>query len=365
MNFEIDELKTDTPFIKVDLDVLERNINRVAKLSKDAGVKLRPHTKTHKSPDIAKLQLDAGASGVTVAKLGEAEILSDYGVNDILIAFPIIGKNKLNRFSKLLNKANLTVSLDDYQIAKGLNEVGESHDKKINVYIDVDTGLERMGRPPEESISHILKISELPFINIKGVMSHTGHAYLPDDIEETKDIAIRDAKQLYFTKELLEEKGVHISEISIGASATIRFLKDLPYVTEARPGMYVFNDRMVMGAGGATEADCAATIFATVIAKPSNDRLLIDAGSKTLAKDTYKGGGHGIIKGHDNLTISNLSEEHGIVSIEGRTNLVVGDVVEIIPNHICPVINLADHVYGVRNGVGERIIPIKARGKNR
>lgn len=360
-----EDFLTDTPFLAVDLDVMERNINWLANLAKEAKVKLRPHTKTHKSPYIAKRQIEAGASGITTAKLGEAEIMAKSGIDDILIAFPIVGKKKLERFSKLFGEVKLSVALDDLYVAKGLNAVGEQHNKKVPIYFDVDTGLGRMGRTMEESIGPILEIAKLPYIEIIGLMSHTGHAYKEETDENIKKVAIEDATILYNTKLALEEKKIHIPEISIGATATVRFLTEIPYITEVRAGMYVFNDRMVMGANGAGIEDCAATVYATVISRPTNDRLLIDAGSKTLSQDLFKGGGFGAIKGHENLTIKSLSEEHGIVGIKGDCPLKVGDVIEIVPNHICPVINLADNMFGFRNGELVETIVIEGRGMNR
>jgi len=356
----------DTPFVAIDLNVMEKNIQWLGNLAREAKVKVRPHTKTHKSPYIALKQIEAGATGITTAKLGEAEVMADHGINDILIAFPIIGKRKLERFSRLLQRAKLTVSLDDFYVAKGLNDVGEHHKTKIPIYVDVDTGLGRMGRTSEESIQTILEINKLPFIDIRGFMSHTGHAYREMTDEDVKRVAIEDATILYETKKKVEKAGgIDAPEISIGASATVRFIKELPFITEVRAGMYLFNDRMVMGAGGASVDDCALTVFATVVSRPSNDRLIIDAGSKTLSSDLNKAGGYGYIKGHDELVIKGLSEEHGIVQINGPCELRVGDVVEIIPNHVCPVINLADEVYGFRDGSLERTIRIEGRGKNR
>ncbi|WP_164667202.1 alanine racemase [Virgibacillus doumboii] len=359
------DLLTDTPFVSLDLEIMDRNINWLQDLANESNVKIRPHTKTHKSPYIAHQQLKAGANGITTAKLGEAEIMSNAGIDEILIAFPLIGRKKLERFSDLLKRANLTVALDDIKVAQGLNEVGEIHKKKIPVYIDVDTGLNRMGKSSEESVKSILEISTLPYIEIKGLMSHTGHAYAEKDEEGIRKVAINDATILQNTKLSLEKEGLYIQEISVGATATARFIKEIPFITEVRAGMYVFNDRMVMGTGGANEESCAITVFATIVSHPDSGRFIIDAGSKTLAQDSYKGGGHGYIKNHENLVIKSLSEEHGIIEIQGKTNLGIGDVIEIIPNHVCPVVNLADQILGFRNGELERIIPIKGRGKNK
>lgn len=360
------DLLSDTPFIGVDLDVMEQNINKMAELAGEANVKFRPHTKTHKSPYIAHKQIEAGAIGVTVATLGEAEVMADAGINDILIAFPLIGKRKLERFKRLLQRVNAIVSFDDILVAKGINDIGESLQRKLPVYIDIDTGLGRLGRSAEESVSHILEIGKLPYLNIIGLMSHTGHANKKESDEEILKIAIEDASLMEQTRRSLVKKGLlSIREISIGSTVTARFIKEIPYATEMRPGTYVFNDCFVMSAGGITTKDCAVSIFATVISRPSKKRLIIDAGSKTLAADQFWHGGHGYIRNHNNLFIKSLSEEHGTVEVRGECDIAIGDVIQIIPNHVCPAINLADDLYGFRNGNIERVIPVSARGKNR
>lgn len=365
MKIKNEDLLTDTPFVSLNLEVMENNINWLQKLARNANVKLRPHTKTHKSSYIANKQLDAGAVGITTATLGEAEVMANAGIHDILIAFPLVGKKKLERYSNLLKRANITVALDDIKVAQAINEIGKSHNTKLPLYADVDTGLHRMGKSPKESVESILEIAALPFVEVKGLMSHAGHAYAEKDEEGLKNVAIQDATILNDTKLALEREGLNIEEISVGASAIARFTEEMPFITEVRAGMYAFNDRMVMGTGGASEEDCAVTIFATIVSHPSHDHFIIDAGSKTLAQDPYKKGGHGLIKNHNNLVIKNLSEEHGVIEIHGKTNLDIGDVVEVIPNHVCPVINLTDKVFGFRNGELERIVSIDARGQNR
>ncbi|MEI3606577.1 alanine racemase [Pseudogracilibacillus sp. SE30717A] len=365
VHFKNEEILNDTPVVVLDFDILEQNIEWLNNLAEKSNIKLRPHVKTHKSTYIADLQIKAGATGITTATLGEAEVMVNSGIRDILIAYPIIGEKKLKRFGKLLKHADLTVALDDIIVAKGLSEVGKANSKTIDIYIDIDTGNERMGRSPQESINEILEIAALPFINIKGLTSHPGHAYAESDVEKLKRIAIDDATELYKTKMLLEKENLHIPEISVGATAIARFTGEIPYVTEVRAGMYVFNDRNVMATGGATEDDCAVTIYSTVVSRPSKDRLIIDAGSKTLAHDPNIEGGFGRIKNQENLVIKRLSEEHAIVEIQGKCDLRVGDIVEIIPNHICPVINLTDEVYGFRGGVFEKTVTIDARGKNK
>jgi len=337
----------------------------MAKLAEKAKVKLRPHAKTHKSPDLAKLQLQYGAQGITTAKLGEAEVMVEHGIRDILIAYPIVGRRKLERFHVLLKQAELTVGLDDIAVAKGISDVGSALKRKIPVYVDIDTGLHRMGRGPLESVSYIEEMSKLPFIEVRGLMSHAGLAYMKATEEERRQVAVTDAELMYETKINLAKRGIEVPEISVGATATARFITETPYVTEMRPGMYIFNDRNVMAAGGATEGDCAATVVATIVARPDNNRFIMDAGSKTLSQDLCRLGGHGHIKGYPQVTVKALSEEHGILEANAETDLQVGSVIELIPNHICPVVNLADELICFRGGKFVETISVLARGKNK
>jgi D-serine deaminase-like pyridoxal phosphate-dependent protein len=310
-------------------------------------------------------QLEYGASGITVAKLGEAEVMADHGIDDILIAFPIVGRNKLRRFADLLDRAKLTVGLDDLFVAKGINDVGEARGRRIPIYVDVDTGLHRMGRDAVASVEPILEIARLPYLEVRGLMSHTGHAYAKATVEEIRAVAVEDAELLNETRTLLGKRGLDVPEISVGASATARFIADIPHATEMRPGMYAFNDRFVMAAGGAEVEDCAVAVYATVVARPTRDRIVIDAGSKTLAADPFRHGGYGHVVGHPNLTVRALSEEHGTIEVAGESDVRVGDVLRIIPNHICPAVNLADELFAFRGGELETVIPVLGRGKNR
>src|SRR5699024_5593202 len=160
---------------------------------------------------------------------------------------------------------NLSVALDDIVVAKGLNEVGKANNKKVEIYIDIDTGNKRMGKIPQESVKDILEISSLPFIEIKGLMSHPGHAYAESNSEKIKHIDIEDAKDLYKTKKMLEKEKLYVPEISVGSTATARFTSEIPYITEVRAGMYVFNDRNVIVTGGAITKNCAVTIYSTIV----------------------------------------------------------------------------------------------------
>lgn len=358
----------DTPVVSVDLDVVQRNIMRIQQFADQCGVKVRPHTKTHKSIYFAKQQLQAGAVGITVAKLGEAEIMVEAGIRNILIAFPIIGDAKLKRLQQLLKVANVTVSLDNLTVAEGLSKLGISMNRKIQVYIEIDTGLHRTGVVPGEHAIQLAKEiqTHLHGLEITGIMSHGGHCYGKHDPEQLRKIAISEADMMAEAKRMFEAEGIQIQEVSIGASPTTPYLADMKGITEIRPGTYIFNDVNQMLLGSADEQDCAVRIHATVVSRPTRDRMVIDAGSKTLTSDfSVSGKGYGCVQNHEQFLIERLSEEHGVVSIPEDSEISVGEIISIIPNHVCPVINLADEVVGMKDGQPETMIKIDARGKNR
>lgn len=356
----------DTPSLVVDLHVMDAHIKRMQNVANKKKLRLRPHIKTHKSPYIAKLQLQHGASGITCATLGEAEVMCAHGISNILIAYPIVGNKKLQRLAKIVEKAEVIVSLDHMEVAKGLNEVGEKVGKIVPVYIEVDTGLGRVGlTSTDDVIKLVSKLQSLPFIKIVGLMSHSGNTYTTNVKEEIIYVSRNDANILVQTKlEVKEKLGVLIPEISIGSTPATIDDAVYEHVTEMRPGTYVFNDATLLSQGIVTEKDCALTICATVVSTPTPYRFIIDAGSKTLTKDTGTfTKGYGFIKGSTDMWVSWLSEEHGVVNVQEKHPYKVGDRLSIIPNHVCPTVNLVDQIIGIRNGKIEKKIQVEARGK--
>jgi D-serine deaminase-like pyridoxal phosphate-dependent protein len=360
-----DEWLEDTPFVALHLDVLEANIRKMAELGRTLNVKLRPHIKTHKSTWIARKQLEAGAAGITVAKLGEAEVMAEAGIRDMLIACPIIGRRKLARLRELMRRADPIVALDEWSVAAGLNEVGESLNRRIPVYIDVETGYRRMGRNVEESVPIVTAIARLPYIEVRGLMSHTGHSIAEATEEGRRRVAVAAAETLGELQRRLRRAGVDVPEISVGSTPTASFTADAPGVTEIRPGAYVFYDRKYLRIGSATLDDCALTVVSTVIARPGPNHLVLDAGGKTLGFEVGNDGVNGLIIGHDGVILNRMNDEYGIAEIVGKTDLRVGDVVEIVPYHASSVVNLADELYGFRRGTFERVVRVDARGKTR
>ncbi|TMV50224.1 hypothetical protein FE783_11755 [Paenibacillus mesophilus] len=359
----------DTPSVQIDLDVLDRNLRETANAAARAGVKLRPHTKTHKSVWIAKEQLRYGASGITVAKLGEAEVMAEAGIDDILIAFPVIGAPKLERLGKLMEKAKITLSTDDLEVARQWSSFGRSLNREIPLYIDVNTGLNRCGKEPGEETAELVKrISELPHIRVTGLMTHSGHAYGFNNSDAVREIAKQEAESLLMTNRKLEESGISIQEISVGSTPTSKFVADIAGlgVTEMRPGAYVFGDGGQWAMGLIGQEQLAMTIVATVVGRPRPGTIIIDAGSKTLSSDVSKyHPGYGIILGHSGAVIERLSEEHGIVKVADSNTFEIGQQIRIVPNHCCVVTNLQDRLTGVRNGRFEKWLPVDTRGQIR
>lgn len=353
----------DTPALLIDLDIAERNIRRVQQACDAAGVKLRPHTKTHKSVFFARQQLAAGAQGITVAKLGEAEVMADAGISDILIAYPLIGEHKLRRLAALAKRVQrLIVSLDSLDVAEGLSAVGGQLGRAIEVYAEIDTGLHRVGRTPgEDAIAFCRSLARFPNLRLSGLMSHAGPTWKAPTDAERLAFARQEVQIMSAVKAALADPAI---EISVGATPIAHLAGQTPGVTEARPGTYIFGDRNLMSLGLAGETDCAARILATVVSHPTPDRAVVDAGSKSLAMDPHRDAGHGHVVGLPAVRVARLSEEHGVLEFAPPSPLTIGQRVQIIPNHVCPAVNLFDVAYGVRGGKVEREIRIDARGKN-
>lgn len=369
MQTEIAYPELDTPCLVIDLDVMERNIAEMAAVAEACGVRLRPHTKSHKSPEIAEMQVAAGSSGITCAKLGEAFVMADAGIDDILVAYPIVGETKLRRLRELVERAHVRTSLDSAEVARGVGRIGTELGRAMPILVEVDTGLHRMGRPPgAPSAELVAEISRVRGVEVIGLLAHAGHAYdarTPSDLDAC---AKREVADLLETAELCRRAGLEIREISVGATPTARAEASLGGVTELRPGTYVFNDVQMMRAGVATEDTCAARVLATVVARPTGDRFVVDAGSKSLTSDGASDGpfpGRGVVRGRPGLFLDFLTEEHGVGHVENGATVDIGDRLEIIPLHICPCVNMFDSASGVRRGAVEREIAIAGRGRMR
>lgn len=361
----------DTPSLVVDLDVMERNIRAMADLTAKHGVALRPHVKTHKSPWIAHRQLQAGARGICVAKLGEAEVMVEAGITDILLAYPVIGSHKIDRLARLLQVADIKLGIDSVEAADAASSAADRAGREIQVYVDVDTGLGRMGKPPGRPTVELAKaIDSRTGVRVVGLMTHAGHLMACQSADDVRRGVEAEVTGLVETARELRRQDVGIEHVSPGSTVGARFEAASDGVTEIRPGTYVFYDANSVFTGSATLDDCALAVLTTVVSRSWPGRAVIDAGSKTLTSDRAAGGrqGHGIVKGHEGIEIRSLSEEHGVLEVdEDRSGqgsrLRVGQRLLVIPNHVCPTVNLSDVLYGVRNGEVVREIRVLARGK--
>lgn len=356
----------DTPYVVIDEATLDTNLKRMAQVAKAAGVRLRPHIKTHKTIEFAKRQIGLGAQGVTVAKLGEAEVMVAAGIDDILVAYPLVGSAKLQRFADLLHQgARLTVALDDVEVARGLSEVGASLQMQLPILFELDTGLHRMGKQGQEAIEEIKRIQALPFLRVIGTTSHAGHAYRVKTETERLQVVQEEVQQHIYVRDEMAKAGMELYEISVGATPTASLVASFPEITEMRPGNYIFNDVSQWSAEVVREEDCAMVVVATVVARPSKDRAVLDAGSKVLSQDLAAfHEGFGIIKEYPSATIVKLSEEHAVVHLQEGDFPRIGEVVHIVPNHACVVVNLTDTLW-LKKGNELLPIPVAARGRVR
>lgn len=351
----------ETPYVYIDLKKLQKNIDAMAALAAKNGVKLRPHVKAHKLPQIARLQMEAGASGVTVAKLGEAEVMFANGITDILVAYPLVGEEKLARARKLIRQGcKLSLMVDSLGGAQQISQLALPGG--TDVLVKVDSGLKRCGLTPGPQLEDfVLKLRQLPGLNLRGIMTHAGHVYACTDASAVPAIGRAEGELMAAAATALRKLGVSIPEVSIGATPTVFWGAQVKGVTEIRPGNYVFYDAVQVALGIVKPERCSLTVIATVISRPAAERAIIDAGAKVLALDQ---GAHGsaALQGfgqldNPNWRLTRLSEEHGV--IEGTALPALGSQVRIIPNHACPVINLTDTVW---TSAGYSW-PVAARGK--
>ena len=339
---------------------------------------MRPHAKTHKSPMIARWQIDRGAIGICCAKVGEAEVFANAGFTDIRLPYPINPSNA-PRVIALLEKAAVSFIVDHAAVARAWSAAMTAAGRTVDVLVKIDVGFHRCGIAPDlaTAVPFVTEVARLPGLNLRGLLSHAGHAYHAASAGELRQIAEDEARTLVTLADAARQAGVEIDELSAGATPTARFSVEQDGLTEYRAGNYVYFDRTQVGLGAATLDDCALTVLATVVSQPSADRLVLDSGSKTLTSDGARGfsplAGHGTVfrdpalpRGATpdaDLIVERLSEEHATVRVARPTSLKPGDRVRIVPNHSCVVSNLVDQAWVVD---GDRVLeplPIAARGR--
>ena len=364
-----------TPQVLIDRSRALNNISRAQELAAAAGVRLRPHAKTHKSPIVAAWQIERGAVGICCAKIGEAEVFAGAGIDDIRLPYPVNPSNA-DRLLALMDRASISIIVDHLDVARGWSDAMQRAGRALDVLVKVDVGFHRCGIDPQgDAIGFLQAVASLPGLRLRGLLSHAGHAYHAASEEALDAIAAEEAATLTRLRDRAAASGIALDEISVGATPTLRFSAGQPGVTELRPGNYVYFDRTQVSLGAATLDDCALTVLATVVTK-HDGRIILDCGSKTLTNDQARGiaavPGYGTVlagdgesprRADESLTIERLSEEHATVKVHGTTALEPGDRVRIVPNHACVVSNLVD---AVRLVEGDRVIetiPIAARGR--
>ncbi len=327
-----------TPVAFVDEAAMEDNLARMSKAAHAAGVRLRPHGKTHKSAFVAQRQLAHGATGITAATLLEAEKFLAAGVNDLLLAHPPAGATKLRRLEALAGSgARLAVSVDDVELAAALPQ-------SVEVLWEVDTGLGRLGsQPGAESADAVCELLErIGSERVRGLLTHGGHSYRAENQAARRRAAEEEASGLEVTAAVLQERGLEMRELSVGATPTADLLPAGSRITEMRPGTYVFGDANQVALGSMRLDQVALGVVATVVSTPARDRAVIDAGSKALSNDlrvpTLEGFGR--VLGHEHLRLDRMSEEHGVLVADGPTGLRIGDRVVVVPAHACTTVNL-------------------------
>ena len=352
------------------------NIERMQAAATAGGMKLRPHTKTHKSPRIARWQVDRGACGICCAKIGEAEVFADAGFDDIRLPYPINPANA-TRVMALMDHAQLSLIVDHAEITRQWSRVMSDAGRTLDVLVKVDVGYHRCGIAPDGTgaVDFLVQVAKLPGLRLRGLLSHAGQSYDVTSKDELVAVARQEARMLRDLAEGTRRQGVTIDEISVGSTATALLSATEAGLTELRPGNYVYYDRSQVAIGSATLNDCALSVLATVVSKPAADRIILDCGSKTLTSDTDRGTvrpkGYGAVftrvgapAPDDTLLIDRLSEEHAVVLAgNGSTALEPGDRVRVLPNHSCVVSNLVDAVCLVDGDTVIEQLPIEARGK--
>ncbi len=356
----------DTPALLIDLERMEANLDRAAEYAREHGLRLRPHTKTHKSPFVARRQVERGASGLTVAKVSEAEVMAADGLGNLLVAYPVWGDSKWSRLIEIAKKTTLAVALDSEEPASGLSRHAARAGLTIGILAEVDLGMRRCGFPPGQRFRDFARaVARMPGLKLEGVMFYPGHVNLAAANGE-QELALV-AAGLGEVLDGFRQDGLSVDVVSGGSTPTLHHSHRVPGVTEIRPGTYIFNDRSQVAMGACNWNDCAATIMTTVVSRPVPDSAVIDGGSKTFTSDPVRPAesGFGQIIGMPGVRFEKMSEEHGVLDLRGHQGspLKIGERLRIVPNHVCVTVNMHATAYGICGERVERSWPVKGRGK--
>jgi D-serine deaminase-like pyridoxal phosphate-dependent protein len=346
-----------TPYLRVDLDRLRRNVRRGAEWAAANRVALRPHAKTHKSPEIARLQLGQGAVGLTVATLGEAEVFARHGCTDLFVGYPVfVDQRAAERLRSLAERGRIAIGVDSVESAARAGRLLAPYG--VEVLVEVDSGQHRTGCPPEEAGSVAVAAARAG-LTVRGVFTFPGHSYAPDGMAAA---AADEARALVTARGALEREGLEVSVVSGGSTPSVGLVHDGKQ-TEIRPGVYVFGDAQQWELGTMAPDSIALTCRATVVSL-AGGRAVLDSGGKALAADRAPySTGAGRLLDHPDARIVQLSEHHAVVDLAGAPLPQVGDQVDVVPNHCCAAVNLADELWVEEHDL-LRSWPVAARGRN-
>jgi len=357
----------DTPALLVDIDKLTANVQRYAGIAAQAGVKLRPHIKTHKTLEIADMQLRAGAGGITVAKLSEAAIYAEVGVSDIFVAFPVVGPQKARRAAQLAWQCHLIVGVESAQGIQQLSQAATEAGTTLFVRVEIDSGLHRTGAKLDAVLALCQQVLAAPGLQLDGIFTFRSTSFPDAQSRDPQLLGRQEGELMVALAEQLRQVGIPIHAVSVGSTPTGAAAALVPGVTEIRPGTYVFFDRMTTKAGISTPDEIALSILATVVSRPAPDMAIIDAGSKTFCGDIIpeKAGlvGYGVTTSGDNGIVVRMSEEHGFVQLAPGFDPQIGDKLTFYPNHVCTAVNLSNELLVVREGVVQHSWTVAARGQ--
>ena len=343
----------ETPVVLIDLDVVEANIERAQSLFDTLGIGFRPHIKTHKIPFLAELQMKQGAIGIAAQKISEAEVFAAAGFTDILLCFNLLSPAKIARARALLDTCHLTVVADNIAVVRALSSGMAGHAPPLDVLVECETGMGRCGvLTPQAACDLARAIDATPGLSFSGLMTYPA----PGAAQNVQSF-------LTEARDLCNATLGHCRVISGGGTPSLMDAGLTPILTEYRAGTYIYNDRSLVARGACTLDQCALTVLATVVSRPTDTRAILDTGSKTLTSDLLGLSGYGTILGFPQADITGLSEEHGHVTLKtGSDQPEIGQKLQIIPNHACPVSNLFDMVTFHRSGTVVRQAEVAARG---
>lgn len=355
-----------TPEVIVRRDILNATIEKMEQRLANASVAHRPHIKTHKSADIARMQQQAGARGITTSSIGEAEIMCERGITDILIAYPIIGERNRRRLAALAPRLErLIVSINSPEALENVVAAAAQAGCVIDLYLEIDVGIHRGELPPDERALAVAELAhDQPSVRLVGLQGYAGQCYAPSDRQVRIEVAREALATLQSVQVMLKAAGIVVETLSIGSSMEALMIESLPGATEVRAGNYVLGDRGILDVGEVTPEQCAQRVLTTVIAQQEPGFAILDAGSKTLTSDSAKHGeGHGYLVDMPDAVVTQLNEEHGFLRYDpARYTLKIGDRLEIIPNHCCVVPNLKERLVLCENDLVVGDISVHARG---